>query len=121
MARSVKVVQLLLEGGADPSTADSCGRTPLMEASGSPEVLRLLLERALLLERGGPDVLDAVDPKTTFTAFHFSCINNHPDCAEALARAGCDVGLKTREGNTGRELAKAVGPSPGRHCHFGWK
>jgi hypothetical protein len=64
-------------------------------------VLRLLLERGV--------VIDAVDPRASFTAFHSACLNNHADCAEALVRAGCDVGIKDIGGLTGRELAEAEG------------
>ena len=36
-------------------------------------------------------------------------MNGQPECAEALARAGCDVRLKTKGGRTGREVAEAKG------------
>jgi hypothetical protein len=42
-------------------------------------------------------------------AFHLACYLNHPECAEALARAGCDVGLKGKNGKTGRQLAEQRG------------
>ena len=46
---------------------------------------------------------------SSMQAFHLACINNQPDCAEALARAGCDVGIKSKSGWTGREGAEARG------------
>ncbi len=61
----------------------------------------------LLLARGA--AVDAVEPVTGWMAFHFACCNNQPDCAEALARAGCDGGLKDSAGQTGRELAGEQG------------
>jgi ankyrin repeat protein len=111
----LEVVQLLLEGGADPSLADVPDRelldggsiTPLMAAAGDGqlEVLRLLLSRGA--------TVDAVEPATGSTAFHCACANNQPDCAEALARAGCDVGIKNSKtansGKTGRQIAEARG------------
>jgi serine/threonine-protein phosphatase 6 regulatory ankyrin repeat subunit B len=99
----LEVARLLLDGGADPSLATSQGFTPLMLAAGDghPEVLRLLLQRGA--------VVDAVDPDRGCTAFHGACGNNQADCAEALARAGCDVRLKDKEGMTGRELAEGEG------------
>jgi ankyrin repeat protein len=99
----LEVARLLLEGGVDPSPIDSDGNTPLMAAAGGghPEVVRLLLARGA--------VVDAVQPGTGGTAFHFACYNNEPDCVEALARAGCDVGLKNANGTTGRQLAEAEG------------
>ena len=47
------------------------------------------------------------------SASHFACSNNRADCVEALARAGCDVGLKDNAAmtgrQTGREMAEAMG------------
>jgi ankyrin repeat protein len=95
--------RLLLEAGADPSLAGGDGTTPLMNAAGAGQldVLRLLLGRGAALE--------ATHPGTGATAFHAACYNNQPDCAEALARAGCDIGSKSKDGFTGRQLAEAQG------------
>jgi hypothetical protein len=59
-------------------------------------------------------LVDAVRMGSGSTAFHHACGNNQcgnnqADCAEALIRAGCDVGLKTKDGQTGRELAEVKG------------
>ena len=77
----MEVVRLLLEGGADPSIANGDGVTPLMAAAGNghPEVLRLLLERGV--------VVDAVHPGSSSTAFHCACITNQAECVEALILA----------------------------------
>ena len=82
----LEAARLLLEAGADPSLAVG-GVTPLMAAAGGghPEVLRLLLARGA--------AVDAADSNTGGTAFHCACCYNQAGCAEALARAGCDVGL----------------------------
>jgi ankyrin repeat protein len=61
----------------------------------------------LLLARGA--AVDAAEPIADFTAFHFACQCKRAECAEALALAGCDVSLKTINGKTGRQLAKAEG------------
>ena len=53
--------------------------------------------------------MDAVELAYGTTAFHSACINDHAECAEALARTGCDVGLKDKSGHTGREVAEARG------------
>jgi ankyrin repeat protein len=105
----LEVARLLLEAGADASRADSDGRTPLMHAAGQGklEVLRLLLA---LDPAPDPDpALDSVHPGSGWTAFHAACGDNHPDCAEALALAGCDVGIKDSDGKTGRQLAEQNG------------
>jgi ankyrin repeat protein len=94
---------LLLEGGADPSLADGDGATPLMLAAGDGqlEMLRLLLARGA--------AVDAARPHNGETAFHYACNHNQAECAEALARAGCNVGLKTKRGHTGRQIAEGKG------------
>jgi hypothetical protein len=99
----LEAVRLLLDGGADPSLAGSHGATPLMAAEGEGhlEVLWLLLGRGA--------AVDAVDPGTGATAFHYACIKDQAECAEVLVRAGCDVGIKDKSGRTGRELAEAQG------------
>jgi ankyrin repeat protein len=95
--------RLLLDAGADPSRADDDGVSPLMVTAmnGHPEVLRLLLRRGA--------AVDAAQPVAGYTAFHSACWNNQPECVEALIRAGCDVGLRTKDGRTGREVAEAQG------------
>jgi hypothetical protein len=95
--------RLMLDAGADPSRVDGDGNTPLMLAAqnGQLEMLRLLLGRGV--------ALDVLDPRHGFTAFHFACFDNQVECAEALARAGCDVRVKTMQGFTGQQLAEAQG------------
>jgi ankyrin repeat protein len=98
-----EMVRLLLDAGADPSLVGGDGGTPLVQAAvnGQPEVLRLLLARG--------SAVDAVDPLDGWTAFHSACFHNQPECVEALAQAGCDVGIKNGQGKTGRELAEGQG------------
>jgi hypothetical protein len=67
---------------------------------GHQETLRLLLARGA--------AVDAVDHRGS-TAFHYACFSNQADCAEALAWAGCDVGIKTTAGLSGRDLAEQKG------------
>jgi ankyrin repeat protein len=105
----LEVVRLLLDGGADPSRANGAGCTPLMAAvvygrltaaSGQLGVLRLLLARGA--------VVDAVDLDGN-SAFHWACDTNQPDCVAVLVRAGCDVGITNKDGETGQMMAKAKG------------
>ena len=99
----LEAARLLLDGGANPSLADSYGVTPLMAVAeaGQLEVLRLLLAKGV--------AVDAAQPADGWTAFHCACWNNRVECVEALARAGCDVGLNTKTGFTGREVAEGSG------------
>jgi ankyrin repeat protein len=99
----LEAVRLLLDGGADPSLAAGDGCTPLMSAAGRAqlEVLRLLLARGA--------TVDAVCPRGVGAAFHLACYHNQAECAEELGRAGCDVGIKDKNGQTGREVAERKG------------
>jgi ankyrin repeat protein len=97
----LEVARLLLDAGANPSLENSNGDTPLMDAAehGHLEVLRLLLARGASLGASNDG----------WTAFHAASLHNQVECAEALAQAGCDVGLRTNDGETGREFAAASG------------
>jgi ankyrin repeat protein len=99
----LQAVRLLLAGGADPSRATSDGGTPLMAAAGGGQL------EALQLLLGGGAAVDTTDPTTGSTAFHMACYSNHAECAEVLARAGCDVGIKDKKEMTGREVAEGKG------------
>jgi hypothetical protein len=101
----LEAVRLMLEVGADPDRVDGNCDTPLMHAAGGGhlEVLRVLLGRGV--------AVDVVEPEAGWTAFHYACSNNAPECAEALARAGCDVSIMSKctqssASKTGRELAE---------------
>ena len=48
--------------------------------------------------------IDAAQP-TGYTTFHYACFCGAPNCAEALVLGGCDKGLRTKGGKTGRDLA----------------
>jgi ankyrin repeat protein len=103
-AGQLEAARLLLDAGADPSRAASGGTTPLIMAAGygQLEVLRLLLARGASVDAADPD-------DDGCTAFHDACFYNQAECAEALVRVGCDVGLKDNAEMTGRELAEAEG------------
>eukprot|EP01046_Picozoa_sp_COSAG06_P042589 COSAG06_NODE_5448_length_3477_cov_10.886027_1_plen_891_part_01 len=94
-------VALLLEHGASPNIADSRGNTPLMQAAarGHLRILRTLLDRKGI-------AIDAVDPKTGSTAFHFACHYGQAECAAELARRGCDMTLRAKNGQTGKQIAE---------------
>jgi ankyrin repeat protein len=99
----LEAARLLLDAGADPGRARTGGVTPLMAAAGLGQL------QVLLLLLGYGAAVDAAQPASGFTAFHCACFRNQVECAEALIRAGCDVGIKTKGGETGRELALGRG------------
>ena len=70
--------------------------------NGHLEVLRLLLER-------GAALVERADTVNGATAFLLACASNQPECAEALVRAGCDVGIRSSNGMTGRQIAEECG------------
>jgi hypothetical protein len=73
---------------------------PGSERTCSSQVLRLLVERGAVIDTVTSD---------GWTAFHFACFAGQAGCAEALARAGCDVGIKDVDGDTGWQLAEGRG------------
>ena len=91
---------LKLVKGLDAFDVDPAGKRCLDIGSSTGGFTEVLLERGAALDAAHPE--DA-------TAFHRACCYNQPDCAEALARAGCDVGLKDSDGQTGREMAEVRG------------
>eukprot|EP01046_Picozoa_sp_COSAG06_P026679 COSAG06_NODE_2308_length_7109_cov_7.230385_4_plen_697_part_00 len=94
-------VELLLEHKANPNLPTSLGNTPLMEAAarGHLLILRTLLDRKDI-------VIDAVNTDSGCTAFHWACGNGNADCAVELARRGCDMTLRTKDGETGKDIAE---------------
>jgi hypothetical protein len=59
---------------------------------------------------GDGNLLTDPPPRLGWTPFHAACTFNQPDCAGALALAGCDVGVKDRKtGLTGQQIAEKEG------------
>lgn len=52
--------------------------------------------------------MDAVNMNGN-SAFHHACFNGKSDCAEALAKAGCDLTLPYSNGRTGLQLTQKNG------------
>ena len=97
-------VELLLECGAKPNLTDSYGYTALMEAAtcGHLPSLQTLLKQELI-------VIDAVEPRDDYTAFHFACLRGHADCAAELVGRGCNTKLRTMSDKTGWDFAQQNG------------
>ena len=84
----LKVIELLLDQGADIEKADEKGRTALYHAvkGGEEEVLRLLIKK-------GAD-LDIKTNIRGLTALRKAITKRHTQCAEILIDNGCDVNLQ---------------------------
>lgn len=103
--RRTKIVELLLDAGADPhATLGLMRGTSIHEASflGFADVLRLILVRVA-------DDLNAAGPYNGLTALHDAVWHGHFAAAEALIEAGASLLARTHTGLTPRELAVLYG------------
>jgi truncated hemoglobin YjbI len=100
----IAIVQLLLELGADPNTADSSGHTPLYYAGNScaaatgGDIVRALAA-------AGANV-DAHSGVKHCTALHMAARRGHVPVAAALLDCGADIEARDRAGDT--PLRRAV-------------
>jgi ankyrin repeat protein len=99
---SVRVLRVLLDGGANVKLADKQGRTAAHHASyfSHAECLRILLaagaDKATKNERG-------------FTPLHLAAQEGHAECLRILLAAGADKEAKNERGNTPLHLAVQEG------------
>ena len=95
----VKVVRVLLEGGANVERANANQRTALHRAAcyGYLEVCRLLLDWGA-----------KVDPLDRWrgTPLHRAARNGHLSVVKLLVERGADVRLKNNEGQTASDVAR---------------
>ena len=101
---------MLFDHRADPNRASSDGITPLICAV--QQGFSPMLET--LLQRGAAIAINAVTKhckNSAFITFIFACLHGNADCAEALANAGCDMTLRNKDGNTGKQIAERKGRS----------
>ena len=98
----VEVARLLIQRGADVSTADENGNTPLHIASeyGNQEVARLLIEQ-------GADISAAT--KDGAAPLHNASQNGHQEVTRLLVERGADVSPATKDGTTPLHLASLNG------------
>ena len=129
-----EVVKLLLDGGADPETADSFGNTPLLLATISHEegVIKLLLDAGVSPDPDGAILtplywaasdgktelvemlLDAgADPNLTRwsvdSQIHNAAKKGHKDVVKLLLEAGAEPDLTNSEGETPLHYAASKG------------
>src|SRR5690606_13822309 len=91
--RDVDMVQLLLDRGADASTPDVAGETPLMQAArtGTPGIVQALLERGV--------EVDAREPHDEQTALMIGVRAGSSEVVALLLDAGADANLQTLTGD----------------------
>lgn len=90
------ITRLLLEHGADPNATTSDGRTPLLNATTSPERLRMLLDAG-----ANPNASQSDPHLGSLTPLIQASINNNhenADCVRILLDAGADVSVACNEG-----------------------
>lgn len=86
-----ELVQILLDAGSDPNTADSFSLRPLHFAARAG-----MLDTVTKLIEGGAE-LDYQD-KFGFTALHEAILSNSKDCVAYLLDKGADTTIKLKEG-----------------------
>jgi ankyrin repeat protein len=112
----VALMQILLDGGADPALATKKGTTALMFAASRAGGFRGFGARAseqdavnavaLCLGRGAP--VNAVDD-TGQTALHLAVASGPESVVKLLAEKGADLFLKDQRGRTALDVALGVG------------
>jgi ankyrin repeat protein len=96
---SLRILDMLLDAGADPNVHGSFGRTPLHTAA---EDGRLALARKLIA--AGADV-EARDELGERTPLHLAVANGSPQVAAELLAAGADVNSQDANGMTPLKIA----------------
>ena len=99
-----KVVDLLLERGADPTIHRSGdGATPLMKTSSSEVSLECL--RRLLSHDLAKTTINARCDKG-MTALHYACLRNDREMVKLLLQAGADISVADKYGCTPMTIAQ---------------
>lgn len=100
---------LIHQHKADVNVQDSAGRTALMLTAigNSPKSMKVLLDA-----NAKTNVLDGksgIDPEPGQNALMFAAARGNKDCVDLLLKAGVDVDMLSRKGNTALSLAAGRG------------
>jgi uncharacterized protein len=97
-----EIVRLLLEAGADVAAVDPGMQATALHAAsyaGRTEAAKLLIEFGIEIDKQGP--------VNGYTALHDAIWENNIETARVLIDAGANLNLKSHEGQTPLDFAKA--------------
>jgi len=98
----VEIVKMLLEAGADVTAVDPEMKATALHAAtyaGRTEAAKLLIACKIDIDKQGP--------YNGYTALHDAIWQNNIETAKVLIEAGANLEIKSKEGQTALELAKA--------------
>ena len=96
------IVKALLEAGADVRAVDPGMRATALHAAayaGRTEAARLLIQHGIDIDRQGP--------VNGYTALHDAIWQNNVDTAAVIIEGGADLTLKSHDGQTALDFARA--------------
>jgi uncharacterized protein len=97
-----EIVKLLLEAGADVTVVDPGMKATALHAAayaGRTEVAKLLIAYQIDIDKQGP--------YNGYTALHDALWQNHIETAKVIIEAGANLTLKSHDGQTPLEFARA--------------
>ncbi len=98
----LKVVEKLIDYGADTSVTNSYGYTPFMLACyyGHINIIDLLIDRCGGVGIGGVDIINQTNVKDGSTGLMIACWKGHLKVVERLINAGANVNATSNNGKT---------------------
>lgn len=99
-----EIVQKLLEAGADVTAVDPGMKATALHAAayaGRTEAARVLIAHKIDIDKQGP--------YNGYTALHDAIWQNNVATAQVIIDAGANLGIKSKDGLTPLEMAKARG------------